>query len=509
MSTALQHTREDGLGRRGPTLPAAPRSGDEAPRHGSWFARDPAWPIVALLAGWPLWWALGFAPYAMVLLAIPMVNRMYRWRVSGSRVIRVPPGFWLWVLFIIVQIASVATIALTAPDTSASPVSQRVISWLARTLSYAAAGVLLLYAGNLTERELPRRRLAWLLGLVGIYTVIGGILGTVLPTFTFTSPLALFVPQSLQSSASQLGPMLHPATAQIQDFVGYAHGRPAAPFSYTNMWGNCLAILLPWLFVVWWAYGTRRQRRAMVAVLLISFVPAVYSLDRGLWVGLGVALLYVGIRFAARGKLVILGVICGALTLGAVVIIATPLQELIAARFANPVSNTGRASDTLIAVKDAASSPVIGYGDSRHAQGSASSITLGKTANCKACGQSVIGGDGQMQLLLVSSGFVGAGLYVAFFGYGLWRYRRDTTPYGLAAAIVILQGFVFMFVYEAVGAPLAFTMFSYALLWRNDMARRQADTATRAPAAQARPQRYAITAGATPINAGVTSSWRG
>jgi hypothetical protein len=509
VTTALQHPREDGRGKHGPTLPAVPRPGDQAPRRGSWFARDPAWPIVALLAGWPLWWALGFAPYAPVLLAIPMIHRMYRWRVTGNRAIRLPPGFLLWILFLIVQVASVVTIGMTAPDTSASPVSQRVISWVARTLSYGAAGLVLLYAGNLTERELPRKRLAWLLGLVGIYTVAGGVAGTLLPTFSFSSPLALLVPQSLQSSASQLGPMLHPATAQIQDFVGYAHGRPAAPFSYTNMWGNVLAITLPWLLVVWWAYGTRRQRRAMVAVLVIAFVPAVYSLDRGLWIGLGIALVYLAIRFAARGKLAILGVLCAALTLGTVVILASPLQELISARFANPVSNTGRASDTLIAVKDAESSIVLGYGDSRHAQGSASSITLGKTANCKACGQSVIGGDGQMQLLLVSSGFVGAGLYVAFFGYGIWRYRRDRTPYGMAGVLVILLGFVFMFVYEAVGAPLVFTMLSYALLWRNDRDRRHVDTATRAPAAQARPPRPAITASATRINAGVTSSWHG
>jgi hypothetical protein len=512
VTTALQYTREDGRGKRWPALPAALRPGDQAPRHGSWFARDPAWPIVALLAGWPLWWALGIGPYMPVILAIPMLNRMHRWKVNGSRTLRFPPGAALWVLFLIVQVASIATINLTAPDTVASPVSARVLSWAVRTLSYAAAGVLLLYAGNLTERELPRRRLAWLLGLVGIYTVIGGVAGVVLPSFQFTSPLALLVPQSVQSSASQLGPILHPATAQVQTFIGHAEGRPSAPFSYTNMWGNCLAILLPWLIVVWWAYGTRRQRRAVVAVLAIAFVPAVYSLDRGLWIGLAVALCYVAVRFAARGKLAILGVICFALVLGTVLILATPLQDLITGRFANPVSNTGRASDTLISVRDAESSAVLGYGDSRHAQGSASSITLGKTANCKACGQSVVGGDGQLQLLLVSSGFVGAGLYVAFFGYGIWRYRRDKTPYGMAGVLVLLLGFIFMFVYEAVGAPLAFTMLSYALLWRNET---DLQRGARPPKDRARVLfRHAQSGtpalpGHTRMNAGVTSSWRG
>src|SRR5690348_8248875 len=48
--------------------------GRKAPprRRRSWFAREPAWPLIALLVGWPLWWALGLVSYIFVLLAIPM-----------------------------------------------------------------------------------------------------------------------------------------------------------------------------------------------------------------------------------------------------------------------------------------------------------------------------------------------------------------------------------------------------------------------------------------------------
>ena len=48
--------------------------------------------------------------------------------------------------------------------------------------TYAGLTVILLYAGNLTEAELPRRRLAWLLGLVGLYATIGGLGGVLAPS---------------------------------------------------------------------------------------------------------------------------------------------------------------------------------------------------------------------------------------------------------------------------------------------------------------------------------------
>jgi hypothetical protein len=44
----------------------------------------------------------------------------------------------------------------------------------------------------------------------------------------------------------------------------------------------------------------------------------------------------------------------------------------------------------------------------------------------------------------------------------------------VAGVLVLLLTFVFMIAYDAVGAPLAITMLSYALLWRNGAARRQA-----------------------------------
>jgi uncharacterized membrane protein len=71
-------------------------------------------------------------------------------------------------------------------------------------------------------------------------------------------------------------------------------------------------------------------------------------------------------------------------------------------------------------------------------------------------------------MLLVTTGFLGAGLYIGFFAYSAWRYRRDTTPYGMVGELILILGFVFMTVYEAAGPVLAFSMLAVALMWKND-----------------------------------------
>jgi hypothetical protein len=448
-------------------------SGSHARRRGSLLSRHPAWPIIALLAGYPIWWALGIADYMFILLAIPMAVRLYTWRAQGRRLLRLPPGFSLWMLFLICMLAGAATLGLTAPGTIASPVGNRIIAFSDRGASYLAVTVLLLFAGNLTELELPRRRLAWLLGLVGIYAIIGGFAGILLPGFQFTSPLALVMPKSFQSN-TLVQSMLHPALTQVQGVLGEAEGRPKAPFDYTDSWGESLTILLPWLLVAWWA--TRRQRRKALAVAALALVPLIYSLDRGVWIGMAVSVVYLAVRFAARGKLGLLTVIGSGIAVVGILILISPLHSLISARLTSEQnSNSIRASLNTLALRDGRASPLIGYGDERHQQGSAASIAVGPTVDCSACGQSEAGSTGQFWLLLVSDGILGTVLYLSFFAYGIWRFRRDMTPYGLAGVLVLLLSFVYMFTYEAVVAPLAFTMLAYALLWRNDLQLRSPD----------------------------------
>jgi O-antigen/teichoic acid export membrane protein len=449
----------------GPTIRAmSPYGQPRVGRWKRWSASHPAWPLTALLAGYPIWWALGLADLIFIFAAVPMAVQLYAWGRQGRR-IKVPPGFTWWLLFLIVMLAGFFTLSLTAPDTVVSSVSSRLLSFIVRSVSCLALTVLLLFAGNLTEQECSRRRLAWLLGLVGIYAVVGGVGGLVDPHFQLTSPLAYVLPTSATQN-SLIQSWIHPGLSQVQSVLGSPGGRPKAPFDYTNIWGDCLTSLLPWLIVGWSA--TRRQRWTALSIAAVAIVPIVYSLNRGVWIGLAFTVFYLAIRFAARGNLVLLGTVCGGLAVVVLVFLATPLHNVVSERLQHQNSNSIRSTLDVLSVRDGLASPLIGYGDTRHMAGSPQSIALGPSPNCINCGQDEVGSTGQLWQLLIDDGFLGAALYFGFFAYGVWRYRRDTTPYGIAGVLVLLLSFIYAIAYSAISEPLAFTMLAYAMLWRND-----------------------------------------
>jgi hypothetical protein len=431
------------------------------------LARHPAWPVVALLIGYPLWWALGLADFMWIILAVPMALRILAWRAYGSRRLRLPPGFGIWLLFLLCSAAGVAVLTLTAPGTVPSPVSHRVLSYGDRTLTYLGVTILLLYAGNLTERELPRKRFAWMLGLLAIYTTAGGVAGMVMHHVQFDSPFLLALPKSVQANPF-IQASMRPGLAQVQNvFGGGANGRPKAPFDYTNTWGECLSILLPWLLVGWWVGGKRRQRWIAGATVVVCVAPLLYSLNRGVWIGVGISIFYLALRLAARGRLAMIGALFAVIALAGILVLVSPLHNVVSGRLSNGGSANLRSNLSALSVQDALASPVIGYGDTRQERGSPTSIAVGPSPKCPTCGQLAVGSTGQLWLLLVCSGFVGAACYLGFFAYGIWRFRHDRSPYGVAGVLVLLLSFVYMFTYDAVGAALGLTMLSYALLWKD------------------------------------------
>lgn len=420
----------------------------------------PAWPISAFLLGFPLWWLLGVSSFILVILAVPMTIGLLR-----RRPIIVPPAFGWWLLFLLCVIASGAMLGLTAPGTVDGTFAGRIPGFTLRFLNYAAATVAMLFVINLPEKDLGTRRLVRMQAAFFVAVVIGGLLGTYFYSVEITSPLELIVPESIASNrfASSL---MHPSLAQVQGVLGFEAPRPSAPFAYTNIWGNVLSLLMVWFVVLNWVWGGTKRRIWCGIVLAASVIPIIYSLNRGLWIGLIAAIFYICLRAAVHGRMQVVFGFGFAVALATTVIVASPLYGVIQERIANPHSNMARENTSSAALTAATSSPVLGYGSTRAVVGSAQSIAVGRSASCPQCGNAAIGGAGQMWLLLIAQGFTGFALYVGFFVRTLWVYRRDRSPVAMAAFLVILLGLIYLPVYGAVGVPLALYMIAVALLWR-------------------------------------------
>jgi hypothetical protein len=325
----------------------------------------------------------------------------------------------------------------------------------------------LLYVGNLTEEELPKRKLIrWLCFLFGVI-VVGGLLGVFLGNVSFTSPFELILPRSIRANF-YVKQLVHPGFAQVEDVLGHTSPRPRAPFAYTNTWGNNLSLLLVWFVVGWWVYGSRRAKWVVAGTLCVAAVPVIYSLNRGVWIGLGLSVLYLAFHLAARGKLGLLASALAIAAIGALVFALTPLNSIVTQRLAHPASNSIRGSLNSQAFHAATESPIIGWGTTRNALGSPSSIAIGKSSDCPQCGNAAIGSTGELWGVMISNGFVGAVLYMGYFLLMAFHYRRDRTPEGMATRLILYLAPFYALFYPELPTALSLTFVSLAIVWRSN-----------------------------------------
>ncbi|GAA4579070.1 hypothetical protein GCM10023176_56120 [Micromonospora coerulea] len=471
MSTATPHRTARGSAPVGGDLPR-PGTTRLAPapiRPRGRSLRLPAgWPLTALFVLYPLWWALGVSTFIFVILAVPMAVQLRR---RGP--VRVPPGFGIWLVLLLWVLLSALMLDLAAPNTLAPTGGGRYIGWAIRLANFLAMTVVMLYVLNLRERELPQRRVVRLFGFMAVVVVIGGYLGSLFPTFSFVAPLRFVLPDSIASQPF-VASLMDVEFAQVQQVLeGEASSpRPSAPFEYTNSWGENTAILLIWLLVGWVVLGRPVRRLLGIAIALAAIFPIIYSLNRGLWIGLGISAVYVAIRLALRGRMAVLGGLALAVGMIGILIIATPLGKTFDERLQNGHSDDIRTTLSEGAVSAANHSPVLGYGGNRALIGSNRSIAIGKSDDCKQCGNRELGSNGQLWALLVGQGYVGAFCYSAFFLYSLWRFRHDHSAIGIAGSLVLILMLFFQFTYGAMEATLAYGLISVALLARNDRLRR-------------------------------------
>jgi hypothetical protein len=430
------------------------------------------WPGPRLVAGWSLllmfgglfvWWLLGLSGVIQAILAIPLLAALLL-----RKDLRMPRILWAWLLFVGWMLLS----ALQIDDFNKA----LTFSW--RASIYLASTVIFLFVFNAPRRDLPARRIVYVLAGFWVLTVVGGLLGMAFPNRALPSVLGSVLPGRIQGSAF-VHALVTPSTTGGNAFAGTGIFRVKAPFIYTNQWGSAFALTLPFAFA---ALGTMRSglwRKALIALIILSIVPLVFSLDRGSWLSAAAGVTYGVFRLAgARGgrsvrlartlRVMLVG---GALV--GVLVALTPLGSLILLRVNAGYGDRHRATlyeSSLILVER---SPLLGYGGP---------VELSVLNPSAPPGPSV-GTHGTFWTVLVSNGIPAMLFFVGWFVLAFAKTRKRL-PEGAGlddnarfwAHVALLAAIVQLGYYELLpwGLPIVMVAAAVAL--------REASPATWAPA---------------------------
>lgn len=427
-----------------------------------WWQRLPTgWPLWAAVVLYPVWWCLGLGSFAFILAAIPMA-----WTLLQHRPIRIPPAFGIWLLFILWNALGILMLPAHAPHTAEGSPTGRAISITLRFIDLGTASVFLLYVVNLSKNVVSQRQLTKWMSALFLVTVGGGLLALAAPHFQFNSPLERLLPHSIAKNV-YVHQLVHPQAAQVQDVLGFAAPRPAAPWAYTNTWGNSISLLVVWFCVYMWHPKVPKNHFRMVLILLVSLVTIVYSLNRGLWFGLVISIVFLIAHLSRKGDLRATFYAIGAIAVGVVLFVVTPLNNVVQQRAANGKSNSIRAFVDSASFRGATQSPLLGWGDSRKVLGSAQSIAVGPSPKCPQCGEVNLGSAGEIWLIMFDNGLAGMAIYLAFFGAVWWRLRASPTIIGAAGRLTVILTVFYTIFYNNLPTSIILSMISFGIAFRD------------------------------------------
>jgi O-antigen ligase len=394
------------------------------------------WPVLLLFGAFPVWWVLGLSSLIWIILALPMLA----WLLARGRV-RVPKGFGLWLAFLFWMLLSATQL----------DEARRWYAFSYRAALYLSMTVMFIYVYNLPRAAVPAKRIILVLTLFWGTVICFGLVALVAPDARVTTPASMLLPGSI--AANPFAQDLFSAKlAQVQSFIGYDLPRPAAPFTYTNEWGGAVGLLTPMALAGLGMLRSYLTRNVVRLLLVASLVPIVVSANRGLWVGLGVGLVYAAIRVALRGNARALMAIVGFLALVAAMVTLTPLERFVNDRLAHQHSNERRSSLSEQAIRGSLESPVLGYGGPRESPDLPNAPEIGT--------------HGQVYLVLFSQGVPGLAFFLGWWLWAAWVSHRGATGPPLWCHVMLLIGALEFLYYDMMPTQLHLMMVVAAVAWR-------------------------------------------
>jgi hypothetical protein len=346
--------------------------------------------MYVLMAGFPLWWVLGAAPFAPTVIAMLMTALMVL-----RRRLDLVPGILPWFAFLLWAAGAAVNL----------PTAISLVGFAQRYGNLLAVGIFMLYYINARQTLNARNIINGIL-CVWASVVILGLIATQVPELRLWTPVGALLPRALTSNPLVYD-LVFPPMAEIQRPWGAPEPfeRPAAPFPYSNSWGVAFVVMTP---VAIAALGTLRahwKRAAVLLLLVASLVPALATGNRGMLIGTALAVAYVLVRTGARGHLLRVIALGAGAGLAIFALLASGTLERILGRQAYSDSTGGRLSIYAETLAAALKSPLLGHGAPRLDE------TIGVS----------LGTQGYIWLLMFSYGFVGLGLFVIFLAGGIIR----------------------------------------------------------------------------------------
>ena len=395
----------------------------------------PGWIVYALFVLNPVFWLMGLGGMIWAAASLPlMVWILLRPGLQRPPATTLYIAYTIWAGFSIVMLDSFT----------------RVLAFGMRYGVYLTSIGLAVYVFN--ERRVTRTTFVNWLSMLWVWAIVGGYLGLAFPrTRLNVTPASLLLPRSIASNEF-VGNLVRPRFAQVQNIGGVSIPRPATLWAFTNEWGGNVGLLTPF-FIAAFVYSPDPRRRRLGTIGLIVGTPVmILSVNRGLWLSVGVVLALVAIRSLIAGRTGPIKLLIGAVVVVAFMLAATPIGAVVAGRLSNSSADS-REGIYREAWEGALRSPILGYGGPRPSENPFSPS---------------VGTHGHIFFAMFSHGLVGLALYVSWMISAMYQALRRHDPVSVMLASVVFVGALQMFFYNMFAGSLPIILIAVGLLFRAD-----------------------------------------